>query len=583
MRKSIAKRIMYILMFLSLIFTLNTVFSGITNSQVQLSSNLISNSFINLEYEQVTLAKEVGQMRLSIQAYMLNDETNNEEVSERVLHNVDASMNSIIEIATLTDDFSEKAMDNALKDAYAPYLVSMEAYLEEATLIAAYIDQDNRLAANESYQSMQGLSEEMQEEENNFQVVLDGSIDHEVNLINSRVNRSTIIIWSMAVIFVIAAIVAFWITVKTIIKPLVRGNKSLRDIISKLEKDEGDLTTRITSQSQDEVGQMVQGINKFLDTLQGVMISIKSGSKLIYQSTDNIRSNILESKGSTSNISSSLSELSASMEEISSTLQNIDHGAQTVLSSANQIADDAKSNAVHVGTIAERADTVRERSIQSKDQTEEMIQGIRETMESSIQNSRSVEKINVLTANILDISAQTNLLALNASIEAARAGSAGKGFSVVADEIRVLAENTKETASDIQSISTVVTKAVDELVDNANHVMTYITESVLSDYDEFVGAADTYKKDVDVIKQMLDRFSVRSGELKVITISMVEGIKEIATAVDESVDVVVDSSENTNRLLESITGISDEADQNKAIVDDLSGYVGKFKKVEDDS
>lgn len=582
MRKSIAKRIFFILISLSFIFILNTVFSGITNSQVQLSSNLISNSFINLQSEQVRLEEELGQIELAIQEYRLSEEANHDVLLDSVLHSITASTDSLHEIAEITAEFSERAMNNDLQLAYTPYLEDMEAYLEQATVIADHIRQDNRARASESYQSLQALSNSIEESERHFQDVLDASIEHEVNLINSRVNRSTIIIWAMAVLFVVSASAAFWITVKTIINPLVRGNKSLGEIIRKLENDEGDLTTRIETHSEDEVGQMVQGINRFLDTLQHVMVSIKSGSKLIYQSTENTRGNILESKASTSNISSSLNELSASMEEISSTLQNIDDGAQRVLSSANSIADDAESNAVKVGTIVERADTVREQSIKSKDQTEEIIQGINETMESSIENSRSVEKINALTANILEISAQTNLLALNASIEAARAGSAGKGFSVVADEIRELAENTKETASDIQSISTVVTKAVDELVGNANDVMSYITESVLNDYDEFVDSADAYKKDVDKIKQMLDRFSSSSGELKSITTSMAEGINEIASAVDESVSVVVDSSENTNYLLESMTSITHEADRNKEIVDDLSNHVAKFKKVEDE-
>lgn len=582
MRKSIGKRILFILIFLTFLFTLNTLLSGITNSQVHLSSNLISNSFVNLQYEQVKLEKETGQIQLSLQEYILNNRANSNGISETVLDSVEESAVSIYEIARLTEEFSQNAMNNSLRDAYEPYLEVMEAYLDSATVIAEYINQNNRDAANENYLAFQELSEVMQASERNFQLVLDASIDHEVNLINSRVNRSTFIIWSMAVIFVISAIAAFWISVKTIITPLVEGNQSLRNIIMKLEKNEGDLTSRIDIKSEDEVGQMVNNINRFLDTLQNAMISIKSGSKMIYKSTENISSNILESKHSTSNISSSLNELSASMEEISSTLQNLDYGAQNVLTSANDIADDAKSNSLHVSSIVERADTVRENSIQNKHQMEEVMQGIKKTMESSIENSRSVEKINELTANILDISSQTNILALNASIEAARAGNVGKGFAVVGEEIRKLAENTKETASHIQNISVSVTKSVNELVSNANHVMTYITDNVLKDYDEFVEMANTYQKDVDTIKQMLDRFSTSSGELNLITTSMVEGIKEISSAVEDSVNVVIDSSENTNNLLESVTSISHEADRNKEIVDDLHHHVQKFKKVEEE-
>lgn len=561
---------------------MNTILSGITNSQVQLSANLISESFVNLEAEQVKLAKEVGQIELSIQAYLLNDNDSKEAVSETILSSVEKSTISMNEIANISNEFSEKAMNSALSNAYKPYMKDMEAYLQQASLIVEFIKQGDTASATEGYEAFQTLSDSMIKTESGFQTVLNDSIDHEVELINSRVARSTMIIWGMAVIFILSVAIAFWISMKTIIAPLKKANKSLGDIIQKLENNEGDLTARIESHSEDEVGQMVKGINRFLETLQHTMISIKSGSRIIFKSTENIGSNIMGSKDATSNISASLNELSAGMQEISSTIQNIDFGAQDVLSAANIIAEDAKSNSEHVGSIVERADIVRTHSHQSKEQTEKIIQDIKKKMATSIENSRSVEKINELTTDILQISTQTNLLALNASIEAARAGEAGKGFAVVADEIRKLAENTKETANDIQNISKVVTQSVEHLVSNANEILSYITEKVLTDYEEFVEVAHTYKQDVDTINQMLVRFSTRSGDLKRISTNMAVGIQEITLAVEESVNVVIHSSDNTTNLLDAITVIANEANQNREIVNDLNNQVNKFKKVEED-
>lgn len=580
MRKSIAYRILFILVFLTFLFSLNTILSGVTNSQVQLSANLISDSFVNLEYEQVKLAKETGEIDLSIQTAILNDEVNNKAVSEKILTGVEGATSSINVIADISASFSEMSMNNALSDAYDPYLADMEAYLQQATVIAEDIANENMTAAIASYSSFDSLSNAMVESESEFQMVLDNSIEHEISLLNSRVTRSTIIVWSMAVIFIVAVAVAFRISMKSIIKPLKNANNSLGDIIRKLENNEGDLTVRIENKSEDEVGQMVKGINRFLETLQNAMISIKSGSNKIYKSTENISDNILESKDSTSNISASLNELSASMEEISSTIQNIDSGAQEVLSSANIIADDAEANSTHVGSIVERAEKTRTQSTKNKEQTETIIKDIKQTMETSVENSRSVERINELTTNILGISSQTNLLALNASIEAARAGEAGKGFAVVAEEIRKLSEDTQKTANDIQSISAVVTESVEELVNNANQIMTYITEKVVADYDEFVEVANTHKNDVDTINQMLVRFSTRSGDLRRIATNMADGIQGITLAVEESVNVVIHSSENTNTLLDSITTITTEATYNEEIVNDLNNQVNKFKKVE---
>lgn len=581
MGKSIAFRILSILLFLTFLFTLNTVLSGVTNSQVQLSSQLFSDYFISLNKEQIELEKANGNIELSIQKFLLSESPNNEEIANTILNNVDTLTSHMNEIAYITTEFSNKAMDSKLSDAYAPYLADMEDYFEETALMAGFIKNGDTTSVNESYDNLQGLSEIMIASKNNFQNVLESSIEHEKQLVDSRGNRSTMIIWTMAAIFILFAAVAFRITMKTIITPLKRANEGLGEIINKLENNEGDLTARIEVRSDDEVGQIVKGINRFLETLQQAMISIKSGSILIHGSTERISEHLVESKNSTSNISDALNELSASMEEISSTIQNIEHGSKNVLSAANMIADDSKSNSIYVGEVAVRASKISDQSTESKQQTEVVVNEINKTMAISIENSRAVEKIKDLTANILDISAQTNLLALNASIEAARAGDAGKGFAVVAEEVRKLAGSTEETANDIQRINTMVTEAVEALVANANKIMEYVMDKVLTDYDGFVDVANSYKQDMDTINNMLERFSSQSGDLNNTSTHMAEGIREITSAVEESVKAVIESNENAATLLGSIKTITDQAEHNNEIVNDLNNQVNKFKKVEE--
>ena len=126
-----------------------------------------------------------------------------------------------------------------------------------------------------------------------------------------------------------------------------------------------------------------------------------------------------------------------------------------------------------VSEIRNKAQSFRTEAVNSKKNTVGMMTSNSELLEVAIENSRSVEKINSLTSEILSISSQTNLLALNASIEAARAGDAGKGFSVVADEIRVLADNSRDTANNIQHISVAVTQAVEELARDANEMLNF--------------------------------------------------------------------------------------------------------------
>lgn len=133
MRKSISFQIKFVLFFLTFLFFLNTLISGITNSQVHLSATLFSNSFLILEKEQLRLAKDLGRIDLSVQAIFLGDERAKEEVSA-TQKLVEQAVASVKAIAGLTDEFSSKVKDGALLDAYLPYQVSIETYLSQVAL-----------------------------------------------------------------------------------------------------------------------------------------------------------------------------------------------------------------------------------------------------------------------------------------------------------------------------------------------------------------------------------------------------------------------------------------------------------------
>jgi methyl-accepting chemotaxis protein len=578
MRKSIVKRILFILVFLTTLFILNTALSGITNLQVRLSSDLISDSFLSLEQNQVILEKNMSAIDSLIQNYLAG--RTDAEKASTLSDNLSQSNKITANIATICDTFSKKSMSTKLADSYSPYHTDMANYLKQLEVLEGYMQNNDLSGVQTAYDKAKTISTSMKNSAQNFQDVLNICITHETQLVHSRVMRSTVIIWAMAVLFILSSIIAFGICMKTITNPLKKANSDLNKVIQALEHSEGDLTVRIQSVYPDEIGQITNGINHFLGTLQQAMISIKSGSKAIHTSTTTMNQHISDCKDSTSSISDSLNEMSASMEEINATLQSIDNGAQTILLASKAIENSATQNSTQVSEIVLRADQIHDQSKQSKDQTETILREISEKMESSIEKSHSVEKIKELTETILGISTQTNLLALNASIEAARAGSAGRGFAIVADEIRKLAENTKDIASNIQSTNMQVLDSVNELVLNSNEILSYITDHILSDYDEFVGISNTYKSDSNAINRMLSDFSQKSSELGEIVADMAIGIKGITTATEESVNAVVKSNQDTYSLLNSISTISSEATHNLETVNTLSVEINKFKKVE---
>ena len=171
---------------------------------------------------------------------------------------------------------------------------------------------------------------------------------------------------------------------------------------------------------------------------------------------------------------------------------------------------------------------------------------------------------------------ETDLLSLNASIEAARAGEAGRGFAVVASEIGKLSESSRDAAVNIQSINSTVIGTVQELIKNANALVTYMEQNILPDYDNFVCAGAQYNDDAVYINEVVEKFHQMAADLKQRTESVMEYISQIQRAVEESSEGINLAAKNTATLSEEISHISSQIMHNKKIADVLSEEAEHF-------
>ncbi len=296
-------------------------------------------------------------------------------------------------------------------------------------------------------------------------------------------------------------------------------------------------------------------------------------------SADNITERVNLSNENVTSVSASMEQLAASMEEVSATLEQIVEGSDDIYAKVKQMAQRVVSGAELVVDIKAKAENIQKDTVKSKAAASHMILEIRKTLEQAVAESRSVERINELTGDILNITSQTNLLALNASIEAARAGEAGRGFAVVADEIRTLADSSKDTANNIQNISNMVTAAVDKLAKSAEDMLRFIDEDVMKDYDGFVDMANNYQDDAERVNEILTEFSGRTSEVEDIMEHINTGINNISNTVDESAKGVSNAAENTGVLVEAMEHIRKETENNQSISRELRSEVERFKKV----
>lgn len=381
---------------------------------------------------------------------------------------------------------------------------------------------------------------------------------------------------AISVVFVVVMIIVINISVS---KPAKKASKHLTTIVEKIENNEGDLTTRIEVKTKDEIGQLVTGINGFIGQLQGLMQKMQTESEKMLDSANTVSNQVEESNKSALNVSSAMEELAASMEEITATLDQVTDGSQAILDRVQDMNNSADSGNETVDGIKERAVVMHSETMESKNNAVKMLDGIKGQLEEAVEESKSVDKINELTGNILDIASQTNLLALNASIEAARAGDAGRGFAVVADEIRSLAENSSKTANDIQDISRIVTSAVAKLSQSAQKMLEFVGTDVMNDYDAFVAVVNQYQLDAEMMGSILSEFVEQASTINQTMQNMNTGIVDVSAAVGESARAITSVADDASLLVDAMNEIQLETEQSQKISVELQSEVKRFERV----
>ena len=497
------------------------------------------------------------------------------------------SMISLVDVIrseqTVLDEYLsdfEQFIDDSDRENYEAILSNYEGLKYENANLMAYSANGNKEAA---YALANGAISEYADKIDQNIIAIQEVVNNNADTAKQQLTK--VYKYSLTVSFVTIAVsmasllFAIFSVLKMLIVPLSKTKNEINEIIDDIDRREGDLTRRVTIMENQELAAVVSGINLFMGKLQDIFKTIIHNSKRMETVVNEVRESVMTSNSSVSDLSALTEELSATMQEMSDNAALINSNTESVAGEVNQIAERTTEINNYTKEMKGHADSMESAARSNMESTGTKVNEILEVLNRAIEDSNSVNQVNSLTDDILNIASQTNLLALNASIEAARAGDAGRGFAVVATEISQLAAASQEAANRIQQINSVVTQAVHNLADNANGLVQYMNESILPEFEEFVTAGSEYKNKATYIENVMNEFESKTDSLKNTMVEIQRSINTIAHAIEEGAKGVSNAADSTQVLVTDMENISNRMDENFEIATDLKKETAIFTKI----
>lgn len=363
-----------------------------------------------------------------------------------------------------------------------------------------------------------------------------------------------------------------------IIAILVSNNITSKIIILKntfKEASEGDLTARVKLNSKDEFGELGDNFNTMMMRIGELILSVRSSSEIIFKTS--------------SDVNRMAEETNTAINEVAITIDQVAQGASQTDQDIQSSVDAINNLAGKIDTIDNLTDEMINISSESNELSQEglkVMNVLTDKTEKNIKASQSVslvvsdmkmetEKISVITDTINQIAEQTNLLALNAAIEAARAGELGRGFSVVADEIRKLAEQSTTATKQIQELISGIKNKTESAVKSME-----VSSSIVVEQSQAVdGTREIFNKILNSINKLMEEIrlvkdaTIETNKTKVEIISRMENISAVAEESSASAEEV---SATTEEVTSAMNEFANSAVELKELSAELEKQINRF-------
>lgn len=535
------------------------IFNFISINNITNSTNYIMENQLPMLVAEDTLAFNLSQRIALVRGYVLY-----EEEEYRDLFEVYSKESAELEEQLLAGGRSEGFRDLAERSAEWNELVVNEVFGEH--------DRGFKTKARNTLQDeAQPLVREIMDDLQALSAQSEALIEAEGEAVVSYGQVLLILGAIVAVLVVVLGIGAAIYTSQIISRPInavMRRMKSIAD---------GDLNhLPLRSKSRDEIGQLVEAANEMNENMRALLGQITTVSETVSSQSEELTQSAGEVKAGTQQVAGTMQELASGSETQATNATNLSSMMETFAEKMNETSTKGKEvfqSSHNVLGMTTDGGHLMEQSVEQMAMIDQIVQEAVQKVKGLDTQSQEISK---LVSVIKDIADQTNLLALNAAIEAARAGEHGKGFAVVADEVRKLAEQVGDSVTDITEIVADIQKestGVAESLQGGYLEVEKGTSQIKTTGETFTQIEEAVKEMVNNIQGVTDNISSMSSD----SVEMSTFIEEIAAVSEQAAAGVEQTSASVQQTSSSMEEISDSSEDLARLAEELNGHVRKFK------
>lgn len=383
-------------------------------------------------------------------------------------------------------------------------------------------------------------------------------ITQKTSVISGKITGNLVLPLVADLVMLIVSIILLNVVIATMLRPLSEMKRFIKEKVVGLQN------CRQEKSEVKEISYLIEELeNRVISTIRKTQQEAAHIQDMMHATGDHVSAmngNIVE-------ISALLEETGASVALQTESIGNIDNTCKTVTGSIDELAGSAQTITSRANEIIGRVEQMVPEVLEDKASAIKVTLDSREKLQSAIEETKVISQIVEVSHAISEIAGQTSLLSLNASIEAARAGEAGKGFAVVAEEIKKLSETTGNEIDKVNALTDKVMESVKTLSQASNHIITFLDDVVLKDYDKLETLADNYKEDATYYAQVSGMLSENTKELSV----SIGNINDILDTINASQKELNEAMQSVNTNLQEITNASETvSDETKGVMNSIS-------------